>query len=486
MAEPFNRLLVRPSDDALSGALVEATEAGGLRHRGLSSWVKLLAEVRRRREGRQQVEDPRSGGCGYASLAWWTDRQGVKHYRVAGGDTRGPGPHRHYSRSPDDPRPPLWHVYPDHVYQRLRAGKAEWLASCPDCGTTGLPGALAWMGPCCGPCHDRREEGSLPAERARPATLEFGPGAVGALAFAPDGRGLAVSCPGPRVCYRDLAEGRTRDLYLETQIEGGEIPSLSFYPDGRTVAAANPNADGVCLLDVERGGEREHLGSEWAAYAGSEVRQVSVSPSGRSLAILAEGAGVEVWHRDPDGHWGGSVERGATALGYRPDGELLAVAGPGPRLRLLNEEGEDRGDFPVPVPDDHEIVFLDFTPDGRALVVLSATSLAALARREGQVLVWDLEGRREVPGTRAAVPFVSCLTLSPDGRRLAWVVHDEKHSPGAVTFWDLQRAEEVGVLEWDGEDLLRELAFTPDGSHLATGSAAGTVKLWPWALLLEA
>jgi WD40 repeat protein len=342
------------------------------------------------------------------------------------------------------------------------------------------------MGPCCGPCHDQREEGSFPAERARPATLEFGPGAVGALAFAPDGRGLAVSCPGPRVCYRDLAGGKTHDLYVETQMEGGEIPSLSFYPDGRTVAAAYPYPGGVFLLDVERGGEREFLESAWSAYAGGEVHQVAVSPSGRSLATLAEGAGVEVWHRDPDGHWGSSVERGATALAYRPDGELLAVASPGPRLRLLNEEGQDRGEFPVPVLHDHEIVFLDFTPDARALVVLSVTSLSTLARRKGEVLVWDLQAGREVPGSRGAVPFISSVALSPDGRYLAWVVHDEKHSPGAVTFWDIEKAEEVGVLEWDGEDLLRELAFAPDGEHLATGSAAGTVKFWPWALLLEA
>ena len=97
------------------------------------------------------------GHLDFVSLAWWTDAVGRRHVRVEGESGR-----EHRGASPplpnnEDPRPPLAHVYPDRLFRRQRAGVDVWLAACA-CGATGLPEALAWMGPCCGPCHDRRQE----------------------------------------------------------------------------------------------------------------------------------------------------------------------------------------------------------------------------------------------------------------------------------------------------------------------------------------
>src|SRR5208337_2944637 len=99
-----------------------------------------------------------------------------------------------------DDRPPLALVYPDYVLLKRAAGQRSLIAIC-GCGVFGAPEQLAWMGSCCGPCHDQREERGHPAKPwpdpgkttvfgTVPATaLSFRP----ILACSPDGRTLAVN-----------------------------------------------------------------------------------------------------------------------------------------------------------------------------------------------------------------------------------------------------------------------------------------------------
>src|SRR5262249_7691435 len=138
---------------------------------------------------------------------------------------------------------PLAAVYPD-VAHRVSAGDGwRWRVVCA-CGEAGAPEALAWMGPHCGVCHDRREEGA-PApgvvwqgevwrQRQRP----------GPVAFTPDGRRLLIWRRGYGR-FLDLATG-SADAIL-----GAGVPGLSgvrFFPDGRTVAFADLGNPGTLRL----------------------------------------------------------------------------------------------------------------------------------------------------------------------------------------------------------------------------------------------
>ena len=98
--------------------------------------------------------------------------------------------------------------------------------------------------------------------------------------------------------------------------------------------------------------------------------------------------------------------------------------------------------------------------------------------------IWDLTTRRQTHVTDLPV-YIRVAALSPDGRYLAYVVHDEQHSPGEILFWDIEFWTSAGRLEWNLEDAIMDLAFSPEGQTLATISQAGVVKLWPWRLLLR-
>jgi WD40 repeat protein len=72
---------------------------------------------------------------------------------------------------------------------------------------------------------------------------------------------------------------------------------------------------------------------------------------------------------------------------------------------------------------------------------------------------------------------VSCLALSPDGKRLASGSGKFRGKPGEVKVWDAATGQQTLSLGWHTE-LVRSVAFTPDGKRLASGSNDGTVKVW--------
>jgi len=176
-----------------------------------------------------------------------------------------------------------------------------------------------------------------------------------------------------------------------------------------------------------------------------------------------------------------------TAMAYAPDGHSLAFAWASQVSLLGTDDWSERCLFTIPGPP-RRVSFLDFTPDGHHLVLLTSPdplSVFDLPTNEGRIEVWDVARYQERIELRANVPLGSITALAPDGRYLAWVVHDQHHSPGSVTFWDVFAAREKAKLEWDSQDMLYDLTFSPDGQTLATGGASGTVKLWPWRQLLE-
>jgi WD40 repeat protein len=71
--------------------------------------------------------------------------------------------------------------------------------------------------------------------------------------------------------------------------------------------------------------------------------------------------------------------------------------------------------------------------------------------------------------------YVVDLAFSPDGTLLASGGWDH-----AVWLWDVATGEEHAVLH-GYTDLVSNVAFSPDGATLAAGSADGTVRLWDTA-----
>ena len=69
--------------------------------------------------------------------------------------------------------------------------------------------------------------------------------------------------------------------------------------------------------------------------------------------------------------------------------------------------------------------------------------------------------------------WVNHVAFSPEGTRLA-----SANSDGTIILWDVEQHTMLGALLQGHENSVNHVAFSPDGKRLASASADGTVMLW--------
>jgi WD40 repeat protein len=163
-------------------------------------------------------------------------------------------------------------------------GEATWcvaaLAISPD-GKTLVAGGGAWEG---------ANDGSAAAwdvESGRQLWAvrgEFG-GAWG-VAFAPDGRTLALGCLDATVRLLDPATGKER-----SSLKGhpDRVMTVAFMPDGKTLASSGCD-NTIRLWDVATGRQDDLLAGHWLS-----VQRFSISPDGREMASAGADCQVLFW-----------------------------------------------------------------------------------------------------------------------------------------------------------------------------------------------
>jgi WD40 repeat protein len=222
----------------------------------------------------------------------------------------------------------------------------------------------------------------------------------------------------------------TWDLLAEKEIPRFSVEQVSPYalamsPDGRLIAAACGNEAEICL---------------WEAATGKEVRKLKGSKRQPfSLSFSSDGLVLHAWTTD------------RMLFGWDVN------------------TGKELHRFPAKL-DENPIETVVFSPDGR-LAAMGGNwgTLALVATATGQeIRRWTSMGQGK-----------PSLAFSADGRNLAW----QTGFSAAIVIFELASGKERHRLPGHrriGVDTdVSCLAFSPDGSKLATGHEDTTALVWP-------
>ncbi|MDX2042847.1 MAG: tail fiber domain-containing protein [Acidobacteriota bacterium] len=275
-------------------------------------------------------------------------------------------------------------------------------------------------------------------------------GSVNALAVSPDGKTIISGSGDNTIKLWSLADGK-----LRSTLEGhrSEVKALAISPDGtklssrdasRTIKLWSLSLPEGRLLSTPHG-----------------VKSLAISPNGKILASAAGEKDIQLWSLSErkmlatlEGH-----TKSVRMLAISPNGNILASSADDRSIKLWSlPEGKLLATFQTDAESVHQITF---AADSKALLSRSTNGIAKLwSLPEGKLLTTQ-------SGVRVSA-------ISPDGKNLALASVDIRIVP----------VSKGKALTLKGHSAaVNSLAFTPDGSLLASGSEDhfSPIRLWSLA-----
>ena len=303
------------------------------------------------------------------------------------------------------------------------------------------------------------------------------------VAFSGDGTGLCAT-PGEGRCAMIDSDSGVVERLL------GENPQVGR----RRYVASSASADGRFLaLSTD-----QNVVEIWNRTTGKRVRILrgfprdvvflDLSADGRTIAMAGAGKRAHVEDLDNEGSRVSiDLPHTLASLAISPDGLTLATAGSDESLRLWNTRTREPGPAKREIHGSM-INDLEFSADGRLLATASNDRTARIFAVEELEPLLSCAGHTETIG---------CVAFSPTENRLVTGAKD-----GTLRLWSTQRAVERVAMESAGENRsareasepvpmaepmllllghegeVLDVAFSPDGSRIASCGADTGVRIW--------
>ena len=295
---------------------------------------------------------------------------------------------------------------------------------------------------------------------------------VGALAYSPDGKQLAVAVSDSFLVIDTGTWAPLRDAVV---IHANyRVASIAYTPDGKTMALGVDDTT-VVLLDSGTGKE---IGTPMIGQRGA-VKSVAFGSDGHTLVSGSWGADVAIWdiQNSPLARYLTSGSVGVRDVTFSPDGKVLASAWADDTIHLTSTTTWQAVGQPLPGPG-QGIRVVAFSPDGKVL---------ASAGKDKLVHLWDASTGQPLGETLVAPNEIDCLAFSPDGKWLAAAGADDR-----LVVWSAVTHEQVLANQFsppmsadpfdiDTSKVIETVGFSPDSSTFYFSKGSGLTYLMPVA-----
>ena len=208
---------------------------------------------------------------------------------------------------------------------------------------------------------------------------------------------------------------------------------------------------------------------------------ISFSQDGSLLAV-ASSIGVWVY----DGYTGEEVGLFTnhavpiTSVAVSPDGKTVACS----NASEFYVWDVDTGNLKLTISaHTSDIESVAYSPDGKTLATVGGYDATARGY-DTSAKIWNASTGALIRSIDANTDFVNTVAFSPDGKTLATGGEDDEIS--TIKLWDTSNGELKSTLTMEEESVVwrvREIAFSPDGSKIAScegwwHSGDTTVKIW--------
>ena len=257
--------------------------------------------------------------------------------------------------------------------------------------------------------------------------------------------------------------------------QGGR--AIVFSPDGVHIAVSSNI--GVWLYDAKTGRELALIDTQsiWG-------NPIAFSPDGAKLAVVDERE-MKLWNVSTQTSTTAfEGDAGLGAVAFSPDGTKLASGSVDKTVKLWDVSTGKNINTLTGHKD--RVGSVAFSPDGTKLASGSA---------DKTVKLWDVSTGKNINTLTGHKDRVESIAFSPDGTKLASGSADE-----TVKLWDVSTGENINTFGETGsasaavqmlqifsgrgssstqrKSPVTSVAFSPDGTTLASGELGGMVKLW--------
>lgn len=230
------------------------------------------------------------------------------------------------------------------------------------------------------------------------------------------------------------------------------------------------------------------------------VQTVAIAPDNRTLISGSKDSTIKTWDL-LTGRQNGTItghESSVLSIALSPEGDKIISSSTDNTIRIWELQS---GNLLQTIAGDahHKIYVVALSPDGKLIISASADqtakpqfesglegllsyipskttspilSLIQFFRRSREIKLWDLPSGRVKGSLLGYSKGVTDLAITPKGDKVVSGSRDH-----TVKVWDLQTQRTLNTL-WGHTDEIRSVVISPNGQHIISGSRDRTIKIW--------